>query len=68
MSFDLGVWSSSKPLTSEEAGEIYVALCEDGDKSVIVPQTQAEQRISAFLEELTQTHPQIDDYSGEGHR
>jgi hypothetical protein len=63
MSYDLGIWSSRRALTSKQATEIYVALCPDDfdevdpDTSLIDPQPDARERISAFLAELTQYYP-----------
>jgi hypothetical protein len=55
MSFDLGVWHSDGPLTNEEAGDIYLRLCEDwphleGDSADVI----------AFYEELIGHWPEID--------
>jgi hypothetical protein len=55
MSFDLGVWYSEKALTSKQAGEIYVKLCEG------TLQLEGErQQVAAFYDELTKKWPEID--------
>jgi hypothetical protein len=55
MSFDLGVWHPQKRIGNEEAGELYVRLC-DGDAGGIAPHPA----IDAFYAELTAKHPEID--------
>ncbi len=55
MSFDLGVWHSDAPLSDQEAGEIYVRLCEHW------PFLGGESRfVAAFYDELTERWPEID--------
>jgi hypothetical protein len=55
MSFDLGVWYPQTRISNEEAGKLYVRLC-DGDTSGVV----ANPAIDAFYVELTARHPEID--------
>jgi hypothetical protein len=55
MSFDLGVWYPQKRIGNEEAGKLYVRLC-DGDVSGVVPHPA----IDAFYSELTAKHPEIE--------
>lgn len=55
MSFDLCVWYSQTRIRNEEAGKLYVRLC-DGDTSGVVPHPA----IAAFYAELTGKHPEID--------
>jgi hypothetical protein len=55
MSFDLAVWYSHRPLRNEEAGEIYVQLCEQW------PSLEGENlSVAAFYDELTKRWPEID--------
>jgi len=56
LSCDHAVWFPSRHLSNEEAGALYVRLC-DGDTSGVAPNSA----IDAFYEELTAKHPQIDD-------
>jgi hypothetical protein len=56
MSCDHAVWFPSRRLSNEEAGALYVRLCE-GDTSEVTPNGA----IDAFYNELTAKHPQIDD-------
>jgi|HubBroStandDraft_6_1064221.scaffolds.fasta_scaffold498541_1 hypothetical protein len=55
MSFDLGVWYPQKRIGNEEAGQLYVRLCES-DTSGVVPHPA----IDAFYADLTAKHPEID--------
>ena len=55
MSCDLGVWFSDKSLTSKQAGEVYVALCEGS----LALEGESPQ-VSAFYIELTNKWPEID--------
>ena len=56
MSFDLGVWYSSRPMRRDEARERYVALCEgENVESLIEP----SERVAAFVAELTALYPQL---------
>jgi len=55
MSFDLGVWYPHKRLSDDEAGELYVQLC-NSDTSGITPHPA----VDAFYAELTAKHPEID--------
>jgi hypothetical protein len=55
MSFDLAVWYPQKRLGDEEAGELYLRLC-DGDISGVVEHPAVE----AFYAEVTAKHPEID--------
>jgi hypothetical protein len=55
MSFDLGVWHCTEPLTNEQASEIYLRLCEEwpyleGDSSAV----------AAFYQEPIEHWPEID--------
>ena len=59
MSFDLGVFYTVRPLSDEEAVNRYVAYCEEGNLS---PYIEPSDKISAFLKELTEQYPQIDDW------
>jgi hypothetical protein len=54
MSFDLGVWYPQQRFNNEDAGKLYVRLC-DGDKSGVVPNPT----IDAFYAELTARSPEI---------
>jgi hypothetical protein len=55
MSFDLGVWHSDKSLTRDQAGEIYLRLCEDW------PYLEGDNpSVAAFYEELIDHWPEID--------
>ena len=56
MSCDYSVWHTASPLSSAEAGELHVRLC-DGDASEVLPHPG----IAAFYAELTAQHPEIDD-------
>src|ERR1017187_6406166 len=55
MSFDLGVWYSDEPLTDEDAGDLYVKLCEQ--RWIPVEESAA---VDAFYAELTSRYPEID--------
>lgn len=55
MSFALGVWYPQKRIHNDEAGQLYVRLC-DGDASGLAPHPA----IDAFYAELTTIHPEID--------
>jgi hypothetical protein len=59
MSFDLGVWSSSKKIADQQAGRIYEQLCAEGRATGLAPQSDAQERIAAFLQELEQKYPSI---------
>ena len=54
MSCDYSVWHTASPLSSEEAGELHVRLC-DGDASEVLPHPG----IAAFYAELTAQHPEM---------
>ena len=56
MSYDLAVWHESRPISNEEAHELYVRLCSE-DRSTVRPHPN----VRAFLIELTERYPQIDD-------
>jgi len=59
MSFDLAVLSGKKPLSSDGAGEIYAQLCESpGTWPTLL---EPDERIDAFVLEITTRWPQIDD-------
>ncbi|MFN3168779.1 MAG: hypothetical protein ACE37H_17120 [Phycisphaeraceae bacterium] len=60
MSYDLAVWRSEIPYTDQEAGETYVALCEDNDSAF-----ERCRAIQLFYEELTLIYPEIDSLSDE---
>jgi hypothetical protein len=55
MSCDFGVWYPEKRVSDEEAGKLYVRLCE-GDAAGLIPHPAIE----AFYAELTAKHPEID--------
>jgi hypothetical protein len=55
MSFDLGVWYSDVSLTNEEAGEIYVKLCQN--KLTLGGESEA---VKGFYTDLTARWPEID--------
>jgi hypothetical protein len=59
MSFDLGFWYEENPITAEEAGVIYMRLCE-GDVSVVKAYP-----ITYFLEDVKQHYPPIGAYRDE---
>ncbi len=66
MSFDLGVWYSSQPLTAAEAEERYSALHgnENGNGNGMGNangQAAMDERLTRFVDELTSRYPQIDD-------
>ena len=58
MSFDLGVWYSSRPLTDEEAAERHRACCDNGDIDRLI---EPHQSVADFVSEVTARYPQIDD-------
>jgi hypothetical protein len=55
MSFDLGVWHTTKRLTDAEAGELYAALCESRTDGVT-----PHLAVDAFYADLTARYPEID--------
>src|SRR5437763_510422 len=55
MSFDLGVWHTRKRLTDEEAGALYIDLC-DSRLEGVTPNPA----VDAFYAELIAKHPEID--------
>src|SRR5258707_68183 len=55
MSFDLGVWQSDSHLTDEEAGDLYVKLCEQSWIPI-----EENPAVQAFYAELTSRYPEID--------
>ncbi len=60
MSFDLGVWYSTAPLSADDAAERHAALCEAEDlESLIEPHPS----VRAFLDDLTSRYPSLDDVS-----
>ena len=61
MSYDLCVFFSSRPLSEDDAMQRYSAYC-SGDFSHFV---EPSPRIGAFLEDLTDRYPQIDDTADE---
>ena len=66
MSCDYSVWHTTTRLSTAEAGELHVRLCE-GDTSGVTPYPG----IDAFYKELTAQHPEIDtipeDQIGDGY-
>ena len=55
MSCDYGVWYSEQPVTREQAGSIYIALCQDW------PFLEGEQpSVRAFYEDLIKRWPELD--------
>lgn len=59
MSYDFAVWYASRPITCQEAEEIYGRLCR-GDLTAVKP----DPRIAELLDELTKRYPEIDDLEG----
>ena len=59
MSYDLGVWHSDLPLDDEQAGDLYVKLCEERWAP-----TEENAATLAFYNELSTRYPEIDDVSG----
>jgi len=55
MSYDLAVWYPHRRLSDQQAGDLYVRLCE-GDDTGVVPHPA----VDAFYLELTSIHPEID--------
>ncbi len=55
MSFDLGVWNTKKRLTDEQAGALYIQLCESKFEGVT-----PHPAVDAFYEELISKFPEID--------
>jgi hypothetical protein len=55
VSFDLGAWRTKRRLTDEEAGALYVALCESRIEGVV-----PDPAVDAFYAELTTRYPEID--------
>jgi hypothetical protein len=55
MSFDLAVWHSPRNVTTEEAGQLYVTLCESDSQAVV-----SHPAMDAFYEELIARYPEID--------
>lgn len=60
MSYDFAVWYASRPITCQEADEIYGRLYR-GDQTAVKP----DPRIAEFLDELTERYPEIDDLDDE---
>lgn len=60
MSYDLAVWHVSRPITTEEAADIYDRLGEPDLTGV-----ELYPGVSAFMAELTAQYPQIDDWPEE---
>ncbi len=60
MSFDLGVWHLASGPGAARAGDVYGRLCE-GDLSDVIPHPS----VAAFLEEITERFPQIDEWPEE---
>ena len=58
MSFDLAIMNTNAPISSEEASQIYVGLCEGNYD--LLPQSD---RVQAFYEELIAAYPDIDSCS-----
>ncbi len=64
MSFDLGVWYSSRSLTAAEADECYSAFHASGNgkgNGNANGQATTDERLTRFVHELTSRYPQIDD-------
>jgi hypothetical protein len=57
MSYDLAVWHASRPITTQEAGDIFRRLGEE-ELSAVGPHPG----VNAFLAALTAQYPQIDDW------
>ena len=55
MSFDLGVWYPYENLSSKQASERYVRLCESQ-----TDEAKPHPSVDAFYDELTAKHPEID--------
>ena len=55
MSFDLGVWYGDRTWTVDEAGDLYVKLCEQ----TWIP-TEEHASVQAFYEALCCAYPEID--------
>ena len=55
MSYDLGVWYPYQRLSHEQAGKLYVALCEGKGET-----PPAHAAVDGFYQELTAKHPEID--------
>jgi hypothetical protein len=62
MSFDLAVWLCPIPITSDDAGIIYVALCKE---YIIESLVKPSDSVARFISELTARYPQPDDLSGD---
>ncbi len=62
MSFDLAFWHEDQPITSEQALQIYEQLCDAGESGTVVT---PHPNIAAFLQDLAQYYPPIDDYPEE---
>jgi hypothetical protein len=60
VSFDLGVWHSDKALSVEEAGELYMKLCEQ----TWIP-IEEHLAVESFYRELCRTYPEIDTFSAD---
>jgi hypothetical protein len=59
MSFDLGFWRQDQPISAEEAGNIYMQLCDGIDALVKACP------ITYFLEDVAQRYPPFLVYRGE---
>ncbi len=57
MSFDLAVWYSNRPLSTEEAVAVYSRLGDGG----AVAQVEAHPSLDACYRDLTARHPELDD-------
>jgi len=55
MSCDFAVWYPQHRLSNQEAGKLYVRLCEGNQEGV-----QSHHNLESFYEELTSKHPEID--------
>lgn len=58
MSFDLGVFYTEKPHSDDDAGERYVAYCQEDNLS---PWVEHSPKVAAFLKELTAQYPDINE-------
>ncbi|MCA9193049.1 MAG: hypothetical protein KDB03_14845 [Planctomycetales bacterium] len=58
MSYDIGVWHASRPITTQEAVDIFSRLGEANLRDA-----EPHPGVEAFLKELTLRYPQIDDWA-----
>lgn len=62
MSYDLGIWYSRQPITTQEASEIYCRLCNAGLPDVEPPDLEPHPNIPSFIAELVEQYPRIEDW------